>query len=78
MRMKRSSYINLFTALCPSFNHLEVSRDSFSLLIVHISSPFVADPGMGTSSPRVNPQYMLKPEIISQGGVDNFDRHSHK
>ena len=51
MWVQWSLYIYSFTTLSSTFNHFQVSSNSPSLLVIHKSSFFVANPGMSSSSP---------------------------
>lgn len=76
--MQRSLHIDLLATLSSAFDHFEIPGDGPPPLIVHVPCSFIADPGVGTSPARVDPHDVLKPEIVSQGYVDDFDGHGNK
>lgn len=75
MGMERPFHIDFLATLCSTFNYLQIPCERFSFLIVHYSRPFVANPGMCSSSPRIDPHDMLESKIFSQRCINDLDGH---
>lgn len=78
MRMQWSLNIDSLSPLCPALYDLEIPSNRSSLLIVHQSSLLVANPGVSSSSSRVDPHDMLETKIVSQRNINHFDCHSNE
>ena len=76
--MQWSFDVDFLPALRPTFYDFEVSCHSSSLVIIHGSSALIADPGMGSSTARVDPHDVLEAKVVSQGCIYDFDSHSDK
>ena len=75
MRVQRSPDVHLLATLCTTLEHLQVSCHSPPLLILHSPRLLVANPGVGTTSARVDPHDVLETEIVAQSLVDHLNSH---
>lgn len=78
MGVQRSPDINLLPALRTALDDFEVASNSFTLLVVHVSRLLVANPGVSSSSSRVDPHDVFESKIISQCDIYHLDGHSHE
>lgn len=68
--------VYLLATLCTTFENLQVSCHSPPLLVLHSPRLLIADPGVGTTSTRVNPHNVLEAEIVTQRLVYHLNSHS--
>jgi len=62
-------------ALVAAFEKLEVAGNSAALLVVHFARALVADPGVGATTTRVDPEDVFEAKVFSESDVDCFDSH---
>ncbi len=73
--MQGSLDIHLLAALRASLDHFQVAGDGPSFMVVHLTGTFVADPRVGTSSTRVDPEDVPETKIILERGIHDLDGH---
>lgn len=78
MGVQRPPHVDLFAALGAAPDDLKVAGDGAALLVVEEAGLLVADPGMGTTAARVDPEDVAEAKVVAQGGVDDLDGHDHE
>lgn len=78
MMMQWPPHVDLLPTLRTPLQHLQVSRDSPPLLIIHEARLAVTHPGVGATSARVDPHDVLEAKVLAQGGVGDLDGHGYE
>lgn len=77
VRVQGPTDINLLAAQFAS-HHLKVARDGLPLLVVQGPCLLVADPGVDTTTTRVNPEDVIVAKVLPQGRLQDFDGHGRE
>jgi hypothetical protein len=67
--------IDLLAALVAALEQLKVAGNGLPLGILHLPRPLVADPSVGASTARVDPQDVLEAKVLAQSHVHDLDGH---
>ena len=77
MRVEWPFQIDLLASLVTALEQLKITGNSPPPIITHLSRLLIANPSVGTSPTRVNPQDVLEAEVVPQCLLDHLDGHGY-
>jgi hypothetical protein len=78
MRVQRTPRVDLLAALISTFKELEIARNAAPFRVIEEACTLIANPGVGATAARVDPEDVLEAEVFAKSNVEGLDCHGYE